>query len=235
MEWRVQRFPILASTNDLALGLMRAGAASAGDVWVADEQSAGRGRRGRSWHSTRGALMFTAALQFYPERAGWTALAAGCAVAAAVRDLGAPASVKWPNDVLVGGRKLAGVLVESCVPALAAVGIGLNVTNALPPDEALLCPATRLEDHLPGVGLELVLDRVLAQLAAHWELLRGGDLAALHRIWNGLDTTRGRRVRWSYEAASGTALGIEESGALRLHLDDGRLVSAVVGEIDFVA
>src|SRR5579872_1660136 len=99
MEWRIHRFETLASTNDLALEWMRAGRAGPGDVLVAAEQSAGRGRPGRRWESPEGALLLTAVLPFTPARVGWTALAAGIAVARAARDLGAPAGVKWPNDV----------------------------------------------------------------------------------------------------------------------------------------
>src|SRR5689334_17674790 len=100
MDWRIHHFPTLPSTNDLALDWMRAARARAGDVLVAAEQLAGRGRPGRVWRSSRGALLLTAVLPFRPERAGWSALAAGIAVALAAADLGAPASVKWPNDVL---------------------------------------------------------------------------------------------------------------------------------------
>src|SRR3954469_13932066 len=113
MNWRIERFAVLPSTNDLALTRMRCGEARAGDVIVAGSQSAGRGRPGRTWHSPEGALLMTAVLPFHPARAGWNALAAGAAVASAVRALGAPAGVKWPNDVVIHGRKLAGILAET--------------------------------------------------------------------------------------------------------------------------
>ena len=232
MNWRIHRFPILPSTNDLALEWMRSGQATAGDVLVADEQLAGRGRPGRAWHSGHGALLFTAVLPFWPERVGWTALAAGVAVASAVRELGAPAGVKWPNDVVLRRRKLAGILVETSTPGLAAVGVGMNVSNPLP--EEVRERAVRLDDSVPDVTPESVLDAVLGQMAAAWDRLSVNDLAALRERWEALDTTVGRGVRWSEAGIVGTADGIEDSGALRIRTDDGRVLVAAVGEVGFL-
>jgi BirA family biotin operon repressor/biotin-[acetyl-CoA-carboxylase] ligase len=234
MNWNITRFPLLASTNDLALEWMRADQARAGDVLVTAEQLAGRGRPGRSWHSPRGALLMTALLPFSPERVGWTALAAGIAVASAVRELGAPARVKWPNDVVLDGRKLAGILVETSLPGLVAVGIGMNVTNPLPPDPDLAARTARLADFLTGADVEGVLEQVLEQLARTWLLLAAADLSPLQSAWTALDTTRGRRVQWSAAGVCGTAEGVDETGALLLRTDDSRLVTAAVGEVTFL-
>ena len=230
MEWRIHRFPILASTNDLALSWMRVGQAGAGDVLVAEEQTSGRGRHGRSWFSARGALLFTAVLPLPPERLGWTALAAGVAVARAVRELGAPVRVKWPNDVLVNGRKLAGVLVETSNPRLVAVGVGLNVTNPLPEDPLIAARAIRLADHLPEVTPEGVLDAVLAHLAIAWEWLEAPDLSLLRQAWSELDSTLGRRVRLD-QGTTGTAMGVDADGALLVREESGRIATARVGEV----
>lgn len=234
MDWQIQRFPILASTNQLALDWMASGHTGAGHVLVAGEQTAGRGRQGRSWSSGRGALLMTAVLPFSAERVGWVSLAAGISVALALRDLGAPARVKWPNDVLLGGRKVAGILVETNVPGLAAVGIGVNISNTLPPDEQLLQPATRLADHLPGAEIEATLHAVLERLARSWEELQAGRVERLRAAWDELDATAGRTVVWSHGDIRGTALGVAEDGALRLRLPDGREETARVGEILFV-
>jgi BirA family transcriptional regulator, biotin operon repressor / biotin---[acetyl-CoA-carboxylase] ligase len=238
MNWRIHRFPLLASTNDLALSCLRAGTARAGDVIVAAEQAAGRGRPGRSWHSPKGALLCTAVLPFLPERAGWAALAAGIAAARAARDLGAPAGVKWPNDVVLDGRKLAGILVETCVPDLAAVGIGMNVANPLPPEPELAARTARLADFLPPAGpesgVEAALRAALARLAGCWELLLAADLEPLRREWEALDTTAGRRVRWSEEGITGTAVGVDADGALLLRTEDERTIAARVGEVAFL-
>jgi BirA family biotin operon repressor/biotin-[acetyl-CoA-carboxylase] ligase len=189
-EWHIQRFPILSSTNGLALDWMESGHIDAWYALVANEQTSGRGRQGRKWHSDMGA-----------DLVGWVALAAGIAVASAVRDLGAPAGVKWPNDIVLDGGKLGGILVESNYPKLAAVGIGLNVRNPLP--EGVSLPAARLAD-------------------------------SLRRAWAELDTTHGRRVRWSPEGLTGTAEGVDADGALLLRLDDGSQAAARVGDITFL-
>lgn len=234
MTWRISRFPILASTNDLALDWMRSGRATAGDVLVTEEQLSGRGRPGRVWHSPKGALLMTAVLPFIPERVGWTSLAAGVAVASAARDLGAPAGVKWPNDVVLNGRKLAGVLAETSVPQLVAIGIGMNVSNPLPDDPELANRSARLADTVPDADVEIVLNRVLARLASCWELLRASDLTPLRSAWEGLDTTAGRRLRWSERGVTGVAEGVNEHGALILRTTEGRLVTAAVGEVTFL-
>jgi BirA family transcriptional regulator, biotin operon repressor / biotin---[acetyl-CoA-carboxylase] ligase len=234
MNWRVTRFPTLPSTNDLALEWMRSGRAAAGDVLVAGEQTAGRGRPGRQWHSPPGALLLTAVLPFYPERAGWTALAAGAAVARAVRDLGAPAGVKWPNDIVLNGRKLAGILAETPGGSLVALGVGMNVTNPLPGNPAVAPRSTRLADLVPGVTVEAVEERILARLAEVWTLLAAPDLRPLRQAWEELDATVGRRLRWSEEGITGTAQGVAPTGALLIRTDDGRVVTAAVGEVGFL-
>lgn len=130
--WRdVTVVPQTGSTNADLLAEARAGAAE-GLVLVAEEQTAGRGRLGRSWSAPPGAgLIFSVLLRpagVPPTRLGWLPLLTGVAVASAVRDqTGLPASLKWPNDVLVGERKLAGILAEAHGDAVV-VGVGLNIT-----------------------------------------------------------------------------------------------------------
>lgn len=234
MEWRVTRLEVVGSTNDLALEWIRDGTARPGDVLVAARQTTGRGRPGRSWHSPTGALLMTAILPFYPERAGWTSLTAGIAVAEGVRALGAPAGVKWPNDVLLQGRKLAGILVESSSLNLVAVGIGMNVLNPLEEHQELSQRAIHLADHAPDVTIREVEAAVLGALGKWWQVLADPTPDALHRTWNTLDAARGRRVHWSYESLQGTAEGVDETGALRIRTEDGRLHVAQVGEVTFL-
>ena len=234
MLWRITHFPVLPSTNDVALDWMRSGRAEAGDVLVADEQTSGRGRMGRTWHSARGALLLTAVLPFTPDRVGWTALAAGTAVALAVRDLGAPAVVKWPNDVLLHDRKLAGVLTETAGRGLVAVGIGMNVRNPLPPDPAVAAGAIRLADFLPDVTVAAALDAVLIRLEEHWDLLAAPDLSRLRSIWARLDTTAGRQVRCAEQELVGTAEGVDAEGRLLIRTNAARCVAAFAGEVRFV-
>ena len=232
--WRVNRFPILESTNDLALAWIRSNLTSAGDVVVAAEQTGGRGRPGRRWHSPKGALLFTAVLPFYTHRVGWTSLAAGVAVAQACRDLGAPAGVKWPNDVVIHDRKLAGVLVETNSTGLVAVGIGLNVTNPVPEDVTDGYLGARLADFVPKVTVDDALDAVLSRLSETWDLLAAPEMTRLRQLWAELDTTAGRKLWWSQGELLGIAEGVIETGALRIRTEDGRVHTASVGEVGFV-
>lgn len=234
MNWRLTRLDTVGSTNDLALEWIREGTARPGDVLVARRQTAGRGRPGRSWHSPEGALLLTAILPFYPERAGWTALVTGLAAAEAVRGLGAPAEVKWPNDVLLSRRKLAGILVESSSLSLVAVGIGLNVLNPTPDDPELSARAIHLADVVPTVTVAEVEAALLASLGARWETLATEPIERLRRSWDALDASRGRRLRWSHLQLDGVAEGVDETGALLIRSGDGGLHRAQVGEVTFV-
>jgi BirA family biotin operon repressor/biotin-[acetyl-CoA-carboxylase] ligase len=156
------------------------------------------------------------------------------AVARAVRELGAPAGVKWPNDVVLDGRKLGGILAETSVANLVALGIGLNVCNPPPEDPRLAARSTRLVDAVPGIGVEDVLEPLLRHLSAFWQMLLAPDLAPLRGAWSELDTTSGRRLHWSEGDARGLAEGVDADGALRIRTDDGRLVAVQVGEVVFL-
>jgi biotin-(acetyl-CoA carboxylase) ligase len=126
----LRTFDSLPSSNDWTLERIRAGRAQPGEVCVAREQPGARGRSGRQWLATEGGLWFTVALPLHASHVGWAGMAAALAVCRALDALGLRAGVKWPNDVVIVGRKLAGVLVEGVAGReLAAVGVGLNVRN----------------------------------------------------------------------------------------------------------
>ena len=130
--WRVEVVPTAGSTNALVADRARAGE-PAGLVVVAEEQTAGRGRLDRSWVSPpRAGLTFSVLVRpdLPPVHWPWLPLLAGLAVAEALRArAGVDAVLKWPNDVLVDGRKACGVLAEVPAPGAAVLGIGLNVTT----------------------------------------------------------------------------------------------------------
>lgn len=176
-----------------------------GQVLVAESQTAGRGRMGRTWVSEPGAaLTFSVLLRPVPvpaARRGWLPLLTGVAVASAVRDVsGVAAVLKWPNDVLVGSRKLAGILAEQAGD-LVVIGIGLNVAtslDALPSSRGGL-PATSLLVEGASVSREAVLAGILRELERRYVAFRDdpspggrGDLLAEYR---GLCDTLGRSVR----------------------------------------
>ena len=199
------------STNQRARELAAAGAPH-GTLVTAAEQTAGRGRQGRAWVAVPGsALLMSVVLRELDER---LPLTAAVAVAEA---LPVEAAIKWPNDVWIGRRKVAGILVEGRPQeGWAVLGVGLNVgTESFPGELAETATSLRLE----GVHTTpaQVLDGVLASL--------GGWLCApparVLDAWRSLDALKGERVRWA--DGEGVACGIDDSGALRVKSSSGPL------------
>jgi BirA family biotin operon repressor/biotin-[acetyl-CoA-carboxylase] ligase len=212
----------LDAIHDLA-----AQGAPEGSVVIAEEQTAGRGREGRSWRSPPGGVWL--ALLLRPAQAepggGPVSIRGGLAVADAIDAvLGRPAAqLKWPNDVLLEDRKVAGVLCEGrwqgMTPQWLAVGVGINVANAIPPE--LARQAIALGELLPGVRRIDVLDRlvpILARLGAHAARLSDAECAA----FGARDWLRGRLIR---RPIFGRALGPRPDGALMV--DAGGATTAV--------
>jgi BirA family biotin operon repressor/biotin-[acetyl-CoA-carboxylase] ligase len=214
--------PVTGSTNaDL---LARGG--PEGQVLVAETQTAGRGRMGRSWVSAVGAsLTFSVLLRpssVPAGRRGWLALLTGVAVASAVRDVsGVAAVLKWPNDVLVGSRKLAGILAEQSGDAVV-IGIGLNVAtpaDALPVSPAGL-PATSLLVEGASVSREALLAGILRELERRYTAFRDDPdpaRAGLLAEYRALCATLGRTVRVELPGGSvlaGVAEDIDVDGRL---------------------
>jgi BirA family biotin operon repressor/biotin-[acetyl-CoA-carboxylase] ligase len=176
--WTLHEFAEVTSTSSLAAHLPPWSAVSA------TVQTAGRGRTGRRWVSDEGGLWLSAVVPTPGDPALWALLplAAGWAVLGAARDLGVQAArLRWPNDILVGRRKLAGILVDRFSADAAVVGIGLNVSNRPGAvDDALATEVTRLADLLPvapaRVGLVV---RLLAALTREHHRLEAGDFAGL--------------------------------------------------------
>lgn len=211
-------------------------------VLAADVQTAGRGRRGRVWQSWPGAsLTFSALWRFAPGSpvpAGLS-LVAGLAVARALEELGVDGvQLKWPNDVLVHGRKLAGILVELApgrgrTPA-AVVGIGINLK--LPPDVEVT-HSTGVTDLAACLGQEApgasrLLGLVLAQLHRLFEVYAAAGFSALRGAWQQRNAFADLPVSILGEAAtlSGTCAGVDEDGALLLRTPDG-LRRVLSGEV----
>jgi len=213
----------VGSTNARLAALAAAGAPH-GTLVTAGYQSAGRGRLGRTWVAPPGrALLMSVLVRAVPPV---LPLRAAVAVAGAV---GPEAQIKWPNDVLVGGRKASGVLVEGRPQeGWAVVGVGVNVAVA----EEDLPPAERTPPGTLGrspADVEPLLDAVLRGLEEQLDAPVGEVLAA----WRARDALLGRRVVWSEGA--GVARGIDDAGRLRVERDDGREVALDAGEVSLVA
>ena len=209
------------STNEHAKELAAAGAPH-GTLVTADEQTAGRGRQGRTWTApSRSAVLMSLVLRDLDERHALLPLAAAVAVCDAVP---ADCAIKWPNDVWLDGRKLAGILVEGRPQAgWAVLGIGLNVsTTEFPAELASTATSLRL------AGLELRSDEVLGRLLAALDRRLTAPPDSVLSAWRSRDALLGKPVRWS--GGEGTADGIDDSGALRVQTRDG-VVTLDAGEV----
>lgn len=221
------------STNDEIRALAENGAAH-GLVLLALEQIAGRGRRGAAWFSAPGeSLAFSILLRPEEPKALWPrlALAAGIAVAEAVESFGMAPGIKWPNDVWISQRKVAGILVEAGSD-YAIVGIGINVNStAFPGDVSEIATSLRLE-----TGVELPRQDVLGAIIRHFAR-RSSEISA--DFDHMLDSVRQRCVltghRVSLTTASGRRQGVVEGiapgGELLLRTDAGLEVLMQADEV----
>lgn len=219
-----------SSTNDLAL---KAGSAL---LVAAEEQTAGRGRRGRRWHGAPGAAI-TFSLGRRIERPvrelAALSLVAGVAVARALRALGVDVSLKWPNDLLAAGGKLGGILVETRNGNYAVIGVGINYRRVPGVQEKVKQPIAFLG--LDAPRNEVIRRIALALLEAIGEFERRG-LDGLRGEWQAMHAHAGQRVRVRLadgRVMSGTASGLAEDGSLQLltrrgvqAVRSGRVVSA---------
>jgi BirA family transcriptional regulator, biotin operon repressor / biotin---[acetyl-CoA-carboxylase] ligase len=223
------------STNADLLARAAAGEDIDGAVLIAESQTAGRGRHGRTWSTPPGsqvALSAGVGVSSVPSDAwGWLPLLTGVAVVDAVAEVaGVTAGLKWPNDVLVGTGKLAGILAEVAAPApVVVVGLGLNVTEA--PDPG----ATSLSMLDAPADRTVVADAVLKHLAARvdaWRAAAGAD-ATLANDYRSRSVTIGSRVRASLpgdRAVEGVAIDIDNLGRLRIDTGD-EVVTVSAGDI----
>ena len=212
------------STNDRARDLAAAGAPH-GTLVTASEQSAGRGRQGRTWSAPEGSallasLVLRGRVDLLPLRAA-VAVADVVAEHLADRDV----AIKWPNDVLVDGRKVAGILAEGRPQeGWSVLGVGINVATdvASLPEELRATAATM---GLEAAGVETVLAGLLAAL----ERRLGDDRATVLTAWRERDALRGRDVAWA--AGSGRAAGVDGSGRLVVELPGGGRAALDAGEV----
>jgi BirA family biotin operon repressor/biotin-[acetyl-CoA-carboxylase] ligase len=243
---RVVFYPTIGSTNDVA-----AQHAAEGFVVFADEQTAGRGRRGHVWFSPPGSGLYVSvvvtpgAARVDPARAtALLTLMAGVALVEGIKAAtGLRADLKWPNDLLVGRRKLAGILAEAIAigasgdarVSTVVAGFGINIgPAAYPPD--LSARATSIESELGRtVDRAAVLAESLAALASRYDDLLDGRFDAILDAWRGYapDST-GRRVTWRTAdgAQSGVTAGIDDGGALLVRIGN-RVERIVGGEIEW--
>ena len=193
---------------------------------LADEQTAGRGRRGRRWHSAPGSgLTFSLALALRRPLRELAALplVAGVAVAHALHELGvARAALKWPNDIVVDGAKLGGILVETKSlngSVKAVIGIGINLRGAAALRTRLRRDVAALEQFIVVPDAPLIAGAIAERLLASLPAFEARGLEAVRAEWDRLDAHAGRKLRVRLadgRVLTGVASGLESDGALRL-------------------
>jgi len=234
------------STNDDAFDAAHGGAPD-GALFVSDAQTAGRGRRGNAWLSEPGeGLLFSLLLRraLSAGDAALIPLVTGLAVRAAVAELldarGLPqaVSVKWPNDVLADGRKLAGILVESRVrgdtPAVTVIGVGLNVGRLVLPPSVGTDATSLAQLGAPDIERETFLHSILSGLARRLRSLGAeratGENAVVAELRR-FDALKGRKI--SVGSTAGVAEGIDEHGSLLIKQADDTVVAVRSGHVAY--
>ena len=243
--WDIRRFGTVTSTMDVAAGLIAAGDLAGPVVVVADHQTAGRGRAGRRWRSVPGTALQMTAILSLPVPAvalGPVPLIVGGMVAEAleVLDPGLDLALKWPNDVLVDGRKVAGILIvsrSSGGTSLVQIGIGVNIADPLEPVTGAAGLPGLVETGSGQRSIDPIRDQLLGEMLSRLarlpeELARDGGAAGLGG-WTRRAAMLGQPVivRDGERTVEGTLLGVDRNGALRLRTSTGAITRVVAGDL----
>lgn len=237
------------STNDVAAHLAELGAAE-GTTVVAETQMAGRGRHGREWFSPAGAGLYVSIILRLPSDqplakkhnpVALLTLGSGVAIAEGIRNaVGLPVEIKWPNDVVIGRRKLGGILAEAASQAgvrqFIVLGFGINLHTAAYPAE-LAARATSIEAETGrSPDRALVLAEILASVAERYADLRAARFDAILSAWRRLaPSLSSASIEWDSAGGvvRGRAEGIDDEGALLVRVGD-RVERLIAGEVRWI-
>ena len=237
----VYHFFKVDSTNRVALELGHAGEPE-GAVVLAEEQTAGRGRAGHAWHSERAAGIYVTLLlrpRLAPVQAPLLTMMAGLSARSAIEGhTGLDVDLKWPNDLLIGGKKVGGILTEMLAETaqvhFVIVGVGLNVNQEKFPAE-LAGSATSLRAETGRIQSRLeLLVRLLREFESDYNrFLAHGEQDVTERFTAASSYARGKRVRVTNgkESFSGTTAGIGSEGLLLVKRENGQVVTVIAGEV----
>jgi BirA family biotin operon repressor/biotin-[acetyl-CoA-carboxylase] ligase len=235
--------PEVNSTNTYAADLARSGAPE-GAIIFTDHQTAGRGRAGRSWKPLPNQQLILSIVLRPAFPAHFLVMASAVAVAEAIEEAlaswgGAQVTIKWPNDVLVNGRKVCGVLIETS-DSTAILGMGINVNGALD-DPELAARATTLAAEIGGsLEREPLAINLISRLDTLYRALNAGGASAQSELrdrWRARLATLGQRVTIRQTPSLGKLLegfaeDVDQDGALLLRLDDGNLRPITWGDVE---
>ena len=238
---RIYHFFRTDSTNRVGMELGYSGEPE-GAVILAEEQTAGRGRAGRSWHSERAAGIYVTILlrpKISPMQAPLLTMMAGLSAHAAIQvQTELPLDLKWPNDLMLKGKKLGGILTEmyadTSLVRFVVVGIGININqDKFPGELSNLATSLRIETAKNQSRLEL-LARLLREFESGYNrFLREGSNSVTDRFIKASSYALGKRVRVTNGAESftGVTAGLASEGLLQVERDDGRVVTVIAGDV----
>lgn len=234
-------YDVAESTNTRGKSLAEAGEVH-GTLVVADMQSAGKGRRGREWVSPAGTgIWMTIILKpsLHPGNASMLTLVMALSVVRACREItGLEAMIKWPNDIVVNGRKVCGILTEmsaeiDCIHHIV-IGTGINVNmEAFPEEIKDIATSLRLEASRP-FSRALIVEKILQNFEENYRLfLEKGDLSSLAESYNQQMINKGREIKVLDPGReyTGEAIGINDRGELLVRKNDGSIVNVFAGEV----
>ena len=232
---KIITYPSLSSTNDIAKREAKKGARE-GTVVLAGEQTAGRGRIKRAWLSPRGSIALSIILHPTPAQLPCLIMVASLAVARCIEKVDLKTQIKWPNDVLIKGKKICGILVESDVRGsavdYAVIGIGINVNLKPAEFPEIAATATSLFNELGReVPLQEIVRCLLGEVENLYLALPEGD--SVFREWRDRLVTLGKEVEVSSGKTSykGVAESVASDGSLFLRQPDGNLIKIVAGDV----
>lgn len=229
------------STNTAAKKAAENGAAH-GTLVVSERQTGGKGRRGRVWDSPRGTGIFMTLIlrpEMAPVHASMLTLVAALAVAGGIKECtGASSLIKWPNDIVMGGKKVCGILTEmsadpDCINYVA-VGIGINVNREEFPEEIREVAASIFTETGKKTKRSLLISAVMAAFERYYEIfMKTADMSGLLEEYNEKLANCGRTVRVLDPAGeySGTAIGIDREGELLVEMEDRTVRRVLSGEV----
>ncbi|MGB8216921.1 MAG: biotin--[acetyl-CoA-carboxylase] ligase [Candidatus Methanoperedens sp.] len=236
----IQYFKETESTNIIAREM--AGSVEEGTVVIAESQTGGRGRLGRKWLSPEGGIWLSIILKpgIQPLYAPRITLMAGVSAAKTIRSLGIPAKIKWPNDILINGKKVCGILteieaeidmIEYCV---VGIGIDANVDTESFPEE-IRDSSTSLKKEL-GREINRVdfVQKLLSEFDALYLKFRKDEFPSILDEWRNMSATIGEWVKITTQSRTiyGEAIGVDNEGALILETDEGKLEKIVAGNCE---
>jgi BirA family biotin operon repressor/biotin-[acetyl-CoA-carboxylase] ligase len=240
---KIEFLPEAVSTNTLAMEMAAKGTPE-GTVVIAETQSGGKGRLGRKWISPKGNLYLSVVLR--PDipihKAPLITLTGAVAVASAIRTMcGLEAGIKWPNDILISGKKVSGLLTEMSAEQdrirhiVLGIGVDVNMEMGELPTEVLSRTTTLAAEAGARINRTAMLHQVLRDLERWYQMFLNNDADVLEE-WKKLNVTVGNRITVSGagEALDGLAEGVDRDGRLIVRLNDGTIRTVAAGDVTIV-